>query len=133
MSVRVVLADDQTLVLGGFRMLIEAREDLEVVGEARQASRRSPSSSDWSLTSAVLLLTFAIEPAVLALAPDVGRYGPLAALPAAAQDVPAGSVGLEGVNLLDPWLAVLAVLALLAWIGAAFVAGAALLRDRDLH
>jgi DNA-binding NarL/FixJ family response regulator len=34
MTVRVVIADDQALVRGGFRMILEAREDLEVVGEA---------------------------------------------------------------------------------------------------
>lgn len=34
MSVRVVLADDQALVLGGFKMILEAREDMDVVGEA---------------------------------------------------------------------------------------------------
>ncbi|MFI6887177.1 response regulator [Streptosporangium canum] len=34
MSVRVLVADDQTLVRGGFRMILEARADLEVVGEA---------------------------------------------------------------------------------------------------
>ena len=34
MTVRVVLADDQTLVRSGFRMIIDARDDLEVVGEA---------------------------------------------------------------------------------------------------
>ncbi|MEU4405416.1 response regulator transcription factor [Streptosporangium sp. NPDC023963] len=34
MSIRVVLADDQALVRGGFRMILEARADLEVVGEA---------------------------------------------------------------------------------------------------
>jgi DNA-binding NarL/FixJ family response regulator len=32
--VRVFLADDQALVRGGFRMLIEAEDDLQVVGEA---------------------------------------------------------------------------------------------------
>ncbi len=32
--VRVFLVDDQALVRGGFRMLIEAEDDLEVVGEA---------------------------------------------------------------------------------------------------
>ena len=31
---RVFLVDDQALVRGGFRMLIEAEDDLEVVGEA---------------------------------------------------------------------------------------------------
>ncbi len=34
MSVRVVLADDQTLVRAGFRVLLENADDLEVVGEA---------------------------------------------------------------------------------------------------
>jgi DNA-binding NarL/FixJ family response regulator len=32
--IRIVLADDQALVRGGFRMILDAREDLEVVGEA---------------------------------------------------------------------------------------------------
>lgn len=78
----------------------------------------------------VLLLTLAVEPAVIALAENVGRYGPFVALPSAAQDVDADSVGLGGVDLLDPWPA---VLAMLAWIGAAYGAGALLLRRRDLH
>jgi DNA-binding NarL/FixJ family response regulator len=34
MSVRVVIADDQALVRGGFRMILDAKEDIEVVGEA---------------------------------------------------------------------------------------------------
>ncbi|MFB8760477.1 response regulator [Streptomyces nigra] len=34
MSLRVVVADDQALVRTGFRMIIDARPDLEVVGEA---------------------------------------------------------------------------------------------------
>lgn len=34
MSIRVLLADDQALVRSGFRMILEARPDLEVVGEA---------------------------------------------------------------------------------------------------
>ncbi|MER5649405.1 response regulator transcription factor [Streptosporangium sp. NPDC002524] len=34
MGIRVLLADDQALVRGGFRMILEARADLEVVGEA---------------------------------------------------------------------------------------------------
>ncbi|HEY6379131.1 MAG TPA: response regulator transcription factor [Candidatus Dormibacteraeota bacterium] len=34
MTVRVLIADDQTLVRAGFRMVVEARDDLEVVGEA---------------------------------------------------------------------------------------------------
>ena len=34
MSIKVLIVDDQTLVRAGFRMIIEAREDFEVVGEA---------------------------------------------------------------------------------------------------
>jgi DNA-binding NarL/FixJ family response regulator len=33
-TIRVFLVDDQALVRGGFRMLIEAEDDIEVVGEA---------------------------------------------------------------------------------------------------
>jgi DNA-binding NarL/FixJ family response regulator len=33
-TVRVLLADDQALVRGGFRMILESRPDIEVVGEA---------------------------------------------------------------------------------------------------
>jgi DNA-binding NarL/FixJ family response regulator len=33
-AIRVVIADDQALVRSGFRMIVEARPDLEVVGEA---------------------------------------------------------------------------------------------------
>ncbi len=34
MSVRVLIADDQALVRSGFRLIVETRPDLEVVGEA---------------------------------------------------------------------------------------------------
>ena len=34
MSIRVVIADDQALVRGGFRMILDAKEDMDVVGEA---------------------------------------------------------------------------------------------------
>ena len=34
MSIRVLLADDQALVRSGFRLILEAREDIEIVGEA---------------------------------------------------------------------------------------------------
>ena len=33
MSIRVLLADDQTLVRSGFRVLLDHTEDVEVVGE----------------------------------------------------------------------------------------------------
>ena len=34
MTIRVLLCDDQALVRSGFRMILDAREDIEVVGEA---------------------------------------------------------------------------------------------------
>jgi len=34
MSITVVIADDQALVRGGFRMILDAKQDLDVVGEA---------------------------------------------------------------------------------------------------
>jgi DNA-binding NarL/FixJ family response regulator len=33
-SIRIVVADDQALMRGGFRMILDAEDDLEVVGEA---------------------------------------------------------------------------------------------------
>ncbi|MBU2668064.1 response regulator transcription factor [Actinoplanes bogorensis] len=38
MSVRVVLVDDQTLVRTGFRLVLDATDDIEVVGEAADGS-----------------------------------------------------------------------------------------------
>jgi hypothetical protein len=79
----------------------------------------------------VLVLSLVVEPVVLGLAPDVGRFSPFGPLPAAASGLSADeALGLGGVDLIAPGLA---VLAMLAWIGAAFAAGAALLRGRDLH
>ena len=34
MTVKVLIADDQSLVRSGFRMVLESADDLEVVGEA---------------------------------------------------------------------------------------------------
>jgi len=36
--IRVLVADDQALVRGGFRMILEARDDIEVVGEAENGA-----------------------------------------------------------------------------------------------
>ena len=38
MTIRVVIADDQTLVRAGFRMILDARDDIEVVGEAEDGA-----------------------------------------------------------------------------------------------
>ena len=50
-AVRVLIADDQALVRAGFRMILDAEDDLDVVGEAsdglqavEQASACSPTS-----------------------------------------------------------------------------------------
>ena len=37
--IRVVVADDQALVRGGFRLILEAQPDIEVVGEAADGLR----------------------------------------------------------------------------------------------
>ena len=34
MTIRIVLADDQPLVRAGFRMILEAEDDFDIVGEA---------------------------------------------------------------------------------------------------
>ena len=73
----------------------------------------------------LLVFSFALEPAVLAVAPDVGRFGPMVGAPS----------GIQGVNpftegkLLEPGVA---VLVMLAWVGIGFAATAVILRRRDL-
>lgn len=39
MTLRVLIADDQALVRSGFRLILEARPDIEVVGEAEDGNR----------------------------------------------------------------------------------------------
>ncbi|MGA9760926.1 MAG: response regulator transcription factor [Gaiellaceae bacterium] len=39
MTIRVLIADDQALVRSGFRMILEARDDLAVVGEAENGAQ----------------------------------------------------------------------------------------------
>ena len=54
MSVRVLLCDDQALVRGGFRMILETREDIEVVGEAADGVEALELS--WRLLPDVVLM-----------------------------------------------------------------------------
>lgn len=75
----------------------------------------------------LLLLAFAIEPAVIGLAPEVGKFGPTLA-------APNGFIGLEDVfgegdEQLTP---AVALLVMIGWVGLAFAAAAARLERRDL-
>jgi ABC-2 type transport system permease protein len=78
----------------------------------------------------VLVASFVVEPTLIALVPDVGRFGPFVALPTSTAGISPEDTGLSGLDALafGP-----AVLAMLAWIAATLAAGVALLRRRDLH
>jgi ABC-2 type transport system permease protein len=79
----------------------------------------------------LLVVAFAIDPLVAALLPEIGRFSPFGALPIGITDVPPEDAGLpDDIDVLSPGLA---VLAMLAWIGAAFAPGVALLIRRDLE
>jgi ABC-2 type transport system permease protein len=79
---------------------------------------------------AVLVLLVVVEPTVISLVPEVGRFGPFTALPTALSGLSASDAGLgEELDLLAPGIA---GLVMLAWIGAVFAVAAALLRWRDL-
>src|SRR4051794_12885376 len=45
MSIRVLLVDDQALVRAGFRMILDAEEDIEVVGEASDGAQAVSSAA----------------------------------------------------------------------------------------
>jgi hypothetical protein len=79
---------------------------------------------------AVLLLSFVIEPAVIGVLPDYGRFGPFVALPLGVQGIGGGSVGLDDVDVVA---LVPATIAMFAWIAAFFAAAAALLQRRDVE
>ena len=44
MSIRVLLADDQSLIRAGFRMILESQGDIEVVGEAANGEQAAEST-----------------------------------------------------------------------------------------
>src|SRR3954447_3878749 len=48
MSIRVLLVDDQALVRAGFRMILDAEEDIEVVGEASDGEQAVFSAAQFS-------------------------------------------------------------------------------------
>jgi hypothetical protein len=77
----------------------------------------------------VLLFSFAFEPGLIALEPDVARYGPFTSLPLGVQEIPRSQHGFSDLDVLEP---AAAALAMLAWIGVFFAAAAVLLRVRDV-
>jgi hypothetical protein len=79
---------------------------------------------------AILILAFVVDPLLGNLAPAVDRYSPFGALPSAIQGLNPDDVGTPDVD----FLAVIpAIAAMLAWVGALFAGGAALLRARDVE
>ena len=77
----------------------------------------------------VLLISFALEPGLIALDPDIGRFGPFVGLPLGVQDIPSSEVGFSDLDVLAPGAA---VMVMLAWIGSFFGVAAALLHLRDV-
>ena len=73
----------------------------------------------------LLIVTFALEPAIIGLIPEVGRFGPTVG-------APNGILGAEFFDEDDPFSPGVALLVMLAWIGVGFAATAAMLRQRDL-
>jgi ABC-2 type transport system permease protein len=75
----------------------------------------------------LLVLTFAVEPAIIGLVPEVGKFGPTSG-------APNGLIGLEDVfgegdEQLTP---AVALIVMIGWLGLAFAAAAARLERRDL-
>ena len=73
----------------------------------------------------ILIFAFALEPALLNLALEVGRFGPTTG-------APSGIIGINPVDngeLLSPGIA---LLVMLGWVGLGFAVTATLLRRRDL-
>jgi ABC-2 type transport system permease protein len=79
---------------------------------------------------AVLMLSFVIEPAVISVLPEAGRFGPFTGLPLGIQDIDGGGLGLDEIDVLA---VAPATLAMLAWISLFFTAAAMLLRRRDVE
>ena len=74
----------------------------------------------------LLVVAFVLEPTLLGLAPDVGRFAPTSGAPNGVLDV---EDGFGEDDLLAPGVA---ILVMVAWVGASFAAAAALLKRRDL-
>lgn len=74
----------------------------------------------------LLVLSFALEPAVLALASKIGQFGPTSGAPNGILGV--NPIGEDGEQL----ALALAVLVMIGWVGVAFAAAAVRLERRDL-
>src|SRR6202035_4685234 len=48
MAIRVLIVDDQALVRAGFRMILEAQPDLEVVGESGDGQSAIDAADRWA-------------------------------------------------------------------------------------
>jgi hypothetical protein len=75
----------------------------------------------------LLVFAFALEPALLGLVPDVGRFGPTVGAPSGISGV--NPNGDSSVDLLSP---AVAVLVMLGWVGLGFGITAWMLKQRDL-
>jgi ABC-2 type transport system permease protein len=75
---------------------------------------------------ALLVFSFALEPVVLGLAPEWGRFGPTSGAPNAIIDVEAFG---EDDEQLSP---AAGILVMLAWVGAVFAAAGVLFQRRDV-
>lgn len=73
----------------------------------------------------IFVVALIVEPLLLGLAPSVGRFGPIIALPNGFTDVSS-----DNEDFFSP---LPALLLMLAWVAVLFAAGAALLRQRDLN
>jgi len=75
---------------------------------------------------ALLILLFGVEPTILAVAPEIGQYGPTSGAPNGVLQLEAFG---EDSEILSPPVA---LLVLAGWFAAFFAAAAALLQKRDL-
>lgn len=74
----------------------------------------------------IIALAFVVEPVLLGLAPEVGRFGPIVGAPSAITET---DTGFDDTELLAP---ALGVLVSLAWVALTVGLATALLRSRDL-
>jgi ABC-2 type transport system permease protein len=79
---------------------------------------------------AILIFIFVVDNLLATLLPGVERFSPLGALPSAIQGFDSGDIGQPEVNYFS---FIPAIALMLAWIGALFALGGALLRSRDVE